>query len=122
MVKWIRKGLLYVAVFFAFLSLSDLIVPHLEKREDLHIIGLLAGFASGLIQGLRPKGVLTFGASFFLMHIAILPAILHMGRGEDLPAAMAFAGATVSLLLGVRFGKRLKSPPREEGTCQGRTD
>ena len=122
MVKWIRKGILYVAVFFAFLSLSDLIVLHLEKREDLHITGVLAGFAGGLVMGLRPKGVLTFGTTFFLMHIAILPAILHMGRGEDLSAAMAFTGATVSLLLGVRFGKRLKSPPREEGTCQERTD
>ena len=122
MVKWIRKGILYVAVFSAFLSLSDLIVPHLDKREDLHIIGVLAGFACGLIQGLRPKGVLTFGANLFLFHIALLPAILHLDRGEDLPAAMAFAGATVSLLLGVRVGKRLKSPPREERTCQGRTD
>ena len=120
--KWIRKGILYVAVFFAFLSLSDLIVPHLEKREDLHIIGVLAGFACGLVQGLRPKGVLTFGANLFLLHIALLPALLRMGRGEDLSAAMVFAGATVSLLLGVRVGKRLKSRPREEAICQGRTD
>ena len=122
MVKWFLKGILYVAVFSAFLSLSDLMAPYLEKREDLHIIGVLAGFACGLVMGLRPRGVLTFGANLFLLHIALLPALLRMGRGEDLSAAMVFAGATVSLLLGVRVGKRLKSRPREEATCQGRTD
>ena len=122
MVKWLLKGILYVAAFSAFLSLSDLITPHLEKREDLHIIAVPAGFACGLVTGLRPRGVLTFGANLFLLHIALLPAILHLDRGEDLPAAMAFAGATVSLLLGVKVGKRLKSSLREEGTCQGRTD
>ena len=120
--KWLLKGILYVAVFFAFLSLSDLIVPRLERRKDLHIIGMLAGFACGLVRGLCPKGIFTFGATFFLMHIAILPAILRIGRGEDLSAARVFAGAMVGFLLGLKLGKRLKSPPREEGARQGRMD
>ena len=120
--KWLLKGILYVAVFFAFLSLSDLIVPRLERRKDLHIIGMLAGFACGLIQGLYPKGIFTFGANLFLLQIAILPATRHMGKKEALSAARVFAGAMVGFLLGLKLGKRLKSPPREEGARQGRTD